>query len=123
MPRTLSNFRKAAIHAGHPAFRPLALLAGAVLAAAVLVGCAGEVGDMQRERVITFVCAGGASFRVLYHDRRARITTDSAAYDLPSRPSSIGRKYTDGQTYFIHDEDRAALNGADGGPFRRCQEI
>ena len=72
--------------------------------------------------VRAFICADGKSFTVRYGDGRALLTTDAGRWSLRARPSSIGRKFVSGNATFIHDEDRAALNGVPGGPFRRCRE-
>jgi hypothetical protein len=73
-------------------------------------------------RTHAFVCDEGKSFQVRYAGGRALVTTQAGRWSLPSRPSSIGRKFASGDATFIHDEDRAALNGLPGGPFRRCRE-
>ena len=85
----------------------------------LLGGCASFNGPTTET---AFLCDGGASFKVAYRDRQARITTAAGQYVLDRRPSSIGKKFASTKVTFIHDDDRAALNGADGGPFRRCSE-
>jgi hypothetical protein len=57
---------------------------------------------------------------VNFFDGQVRVTTSTSVYDLDVRPSSIGNKFSAGETTFILDEDRAVLTGADGGPFKRC---
>lgn len=76
----------------------------------------------DRARPVEFVCKGGARFLVEYQRDRVRITTSQGIWLLDERPSSIGRRFGSETAAFIHDEDRGALNGLPGGPFRRCRE-
>ena len=73
-------------------------------------------------REVSFVCDGGVSFNVSYLNAQVRVTTKTESYILDRRPSSIGNKFSSDRVTFIHDEDRAALVGAGGGPFRLCRE-
>jgi hypothetical protein len=96
---------------------------GALLLQAPLTGCAGTEPELRNDPTLHFLCEGGTSFRVSFLDGRVRVTTSTSAYDLDVRSSSIGTKYSSGETTFILDEDRAVLTGADGGPFKRCHEL
>ena len=80
-------------------------------------GSAAEVNS-----AVEFVCDDGIGFVAHYEEDGVRITTSFGQWLLQPRPSSIGRKFSSGEATFIHDEDRAALNGVRGGPFRRCHE-
>ena len=73
-------------------------------------------------RSVTFVCEDGVRFAVTYVDGGARITTAAGSWLLRPRDSSIGARYQSDRATFIHDRDRAALNGLPGGPFRGCRE-
>lgn len=97
------------------------MISGAVLLQG-LTGCAATRPISQRIEILSFICEGGRSFRVLLFGRQVRVTTSTGVYDLHLRRSSIGTKYSSGETTFILDEDRAVLTGADGGPFKRCHE-
>lgn len=70
----------------------------------------------------TYHCADGTFFSVEFFGRSARVTTLRNNYLLERRASSIGRKYSAGDVFFIQDEDRAVLVGAVDGPYRRCAE-
>jgi hypothetical protein len=96
---------------------------GALLLHATLAGCAGTDPELQHDPNLHFLCEGGTSFRVAFLDGQVRVTTSTSTYDLDVRSSSIGTKYSSGETTFILDEDRAVLTGADGGPFKRCHEL
>ena len=100
----------------------LAALLGAVALQSALTGCAGTEQELVKDASLHFVCEGGRTFRVHFLDGQVRVTTSTSAYDLIVRPSSVGTKYSSGETTFIHDDDRAVLTGADGGPFNRCHE-
>lgn len=87
----------------------------------VLVACA-VVEPVRQDAGLSFACENDVSFEVIYQESQARVRTQVASYDLVARQSSIGRKYSSESVTFIHDEDRAVLTGADGGPFRGCHE-
>ena len=96
--------------------RPLRLvLLGSALVAGACVAHASQ-------RAHAFVCDGGKAFEVTYAGGEAIITTEAGRWSMSPRPSSIGRKFASSAATFIHDEDRAALNGLPGGPFRHCRE-
>jgi hypothetical protein len=85
-------------------------------------GCAHRQGSMDWGDPIGFTCANGTRFSVEYQGRFARITTRAGTWILEETKSSIGRRFVGESAAFIHDEDRAALNGLAGGPFRRCRQ-
>ena len=87
-----------------------------------LAGCAASE-PADNSSTIAFICEGGHYFWVDYSPGQARITVSSGSYVLTERPSSIGRKFSSDTATFIHDQDRAALNGLPGGPFRRCEQL
>lgn len=90
------------------------------LAPFLLPGCiAAEAGAAD---AATYHCANGTFFSAEFLDRTAKVTTLRHTYLLEARPSSIGRKYSAGDVFFIQDEDRAVLVGAADGPYRRCAE-
>ena len=70
----------------------------------------------------TYHCENGTFFSAEFLGRSARVTTLRNNYLLERRASSIGRKYSAGDVFFIQDEDRAVLVGAADGPYRRCAE-
>ena len=70
----------------------------------------------------TYHCDNGTFFSAEFFGRSARVTTLRNNYLLERRPSSIGRKYSAGDVFFIQDEDRGVLVGAADGPYRRCAE-
>lgn len=87
-----------------------------VLAASLVAGLAAwAIGGQAKSSSVRFICQSGQSFSVSYKPDRARVTTSTGAYDLRAKPSSIGRKFSSGDVWFIHDEDRAVLVGAQGG--------
>ena len=104
--------------------RPIAALAGSLPFLALLfTACAVTAQEGEdRARPVEFVCNGGARFLVEYQRDRVRITTSQGIWLLNERRSSIGRRFGSETAAFIHDEDRGALNGLPGGPFRRCRE-
>lgn len=86
----------------------------------LLPGCIGaEAGAAD---AATYHCENRIFFSAEFFGRSARVTTLRNTYLLERRPSSIGRKYSDGDVFFIQDEDRAVLVGAADGPYRRCAE-
>lgn len=93
-----------------PGFGPFLLL-GCVAAEAV-----------PSEAAATYHCENGTFFSAEFLDRSARVTTLRQSYLLEQRPSSIGRKYSTGNVFFIQDEDRGVLVGAADGPYQRCAE-
>lgn len=95
-----------------------------IILAAVLLTPLACASASHREAGVAarFVCASGATFQVTYAGRRAHLVTPAASYRLSVRRSSIGRKFAAGEVVFIHDGAFGALNGAAGGPFRRCFE-
>lgn len=94
----------------------------AALSATFLAACSAGKSLASPGGAIRFVCQGGATFSVRHERDRARIATSEGEWTFHRRRSSIGRKYVAGDATFIHDEDRAALNGLAGGPFRQCRE-
>ena len=110
---------------GRTSSKPTAVgaIVGALLLHGALAGCAATGPELERDGALSFVCESGTSFRVNFFDGQVRVTTSTDAYHLDVRPSSIGIKYSSGDTTFILDEDRAVLTGADGGPFKRCHEV
>ena len=91
------------------------------LAAVFLLGCVGpEPGNS--DAATTYHCEDGTFFSAEFLGRSARVTTLRNSYLLERRRSSIGRKYSEGDVFFIQDEDRAVLVGAADGPYRRCAE-
>ena len=99
--------------------RPLSKL----IVAAALAGCAASEPAHGNSASAAFLCEGGRYFWVEYSDRQARVITSSGSHLLNERSSSIGRKFSSDTASFIHDEDRAALVGLEGGPFRRCRQL
>ncbi|WP_114952086.1 hypothetical protein [Sphingosinicella terrae] len=90
--------------------------------AVAMAGCAGPA--PARTIVLDdFSCANGTRFGVEYKGGEARLLTAGSAHRLLRRPSSIGRKFVDGDVTLIVDEDRAALNGVQGESFRQCRRI
>ena len=69
---------------------------------------------------LVYQCEQGRSFSVEPKDMRARVWTIAGQFELDRRRSSIGIRYDSAIATLILDEDRAALNGLPGGPFRRC---
>lgn len=94
---------------------------GVTVISLVLGACA-MVEPVGQNTALSFACDNDVSFEVSYFNGRVRVITQEADYDLVVRPSSIGRKYSSESVTFIHDDDRAVLTGADGGPFRGCHE-
>jgi hypothetical protein len=91
-----------------------------VLAPFLLPAClAAEPGAAD---AATYHCENGNFFSAEFFGRSSRVTTLRNSYLLERRPSSIGRKYSAGNVFFIRDEDRAVLVGAADGPYRRCSE-
>jgi len=70
---------------------------------------------------LQFECRDGIRFRVRYVGDSAVITTSAGEFVLTARRSSFGRSYASSSAAFIQDDERAALNGLPGGPFRRCR--
>ncbi|HLL32188.1 MAG TPA: hypothetical protein VK403_14455 [Allosphingosinicella sp.] len=94
-------------------------IAALALAPFLLPGCiAAEAGTPAA----TYHCENGTFFSAEFFGRSARVTTLRNSYLLERRPSSIGRKFSAGDVFFIQDEDRAVLVGAADGPYRRCAE-
>ena len=91
--------------------------------AIALAGCAASDPAHGKAGPTPFLCEGGYYFWAEPLDREVRIITSAGTFVLAERPSSIGRRYSSESATFIHDEDRAALNGLPGGPFRRCREV
>ncbi len=103
--------------------RLVRVIAGLLLLQGSVSACAGDKRDVERDpSSISFVCRDGITFQVMFIDGQVRVTTSTSGYDLVLRPSSIGQKYSSGETTIILDEDRAVLTGADGGPFKLCHE-
>ena len=101
-------------------FRRLsAALAAAALA--LLAACATAGGGVPAGR-IAFRCEDGNSFHVEHVGRLLLLTTRAGSHWLRPSPSTVGAKFVSGEVAFIQDGDFAALNGAQGGPFRRCHE-
>jgi hypothetical protein len=74
-------------------------------------------------RSLSFRCDSERNFGVSFLGRQAWVATSLAEHKLLNRPSSIGRKYVEGDTVLILDENRAVLRGAEGGPYRNCHAI
>ncbi len=103
--------------------RPRRALALTLLACSLFgAACANNAADAQPSRAVEFVCQNDTHFTAEYERGAVRITTPAGSWRLAERPSSIGRRFASDTAAFIHDEDRAALNGLPGGPFRRCRE-
>ena len=91
------------------------------LACCLAAGCAAGPAAAGESATI-FACEHGRIFAVERLDGAVRVTTGAGSFALGARPSSIGLKFASGAATLILDEDRAALNGLPGGPFRRCRE-
>ena len=116
----LASYRLLAMRRG----RRLRLRRMGILGSApfLLLGCAGAQPATSDGAAATYHCENGTFFGAEFLGRSARVTTLRNSYLLERRPSSIGRKYSDGDVYFIQDEDRAVLVGAADGPYQRCAE-
>lgn len=90
------------------------------LGSPLLTGCIGA--EAAAADAATYLCENGTFFSAEFLDRTASVTTLGHSYLLERRPSSIGRKCSAGDVFFIQDEDRAVLVGAADGPYRRCAE-
>jgi hypothetical protein len=91
--------------------------------ALALASCAASEPTQENAALTSFLCEGGYYFWAEERDAEVRIITSAGTFVLAERPSSIGRKFSSDSATFIRDEDRAALNGLPGGPFRRCHEV
>jgi hypothetical protein len=100
----------------------LRLFGLACLLALPIRGCGPGDARLPDRALIRFQCEEGIAFAVLYGSGTARIFTSAGLYDLTRIPSSIGARYRSETVAFIHDQDRAVLVGAQGGPFRSCHE-
>jgi hypothetical protein len=87
----------------------------------LLLACAGAQ-PASRGAAATYHCENGVFFSAEFLGEGVRVTTLRESYVLERRPSSIGRKYSDGRIFFIQDEERGVLTGAADGPYRRCAE-
>jgi hypothetical protein len=116
--RPVSDDPSSDIHPG--AGKLFMAMIGPLLLHGSLAACADSALALEKGLSASFICEGGSLFRVRFFDGQVRITTRSGAYNLDRRPSSIGQKYSSGDTTFILDEERAVLTGAGGGPFKRC---
>ena len=92
-------------------------------AALALAGCSASGPAHSNAALTPYLCEGGHHFWAEQRGAEVRIITSAGAFVLAERPSSIGRKFSSDTATFIRDEDRAALNGLPGGPFRRCREV
>ena len=71
---------------------------------------------------IAFFCEDGNSFQVEHIGRQLLLTTRAGSQWLRPARSSIGAKFVSEDVAFIQDGDFAALQGAEGGPFRGCHK-
>lgn len=99
--------------------RPVLSIAIPAIAPLLFACVAAEPGTTD---AATYHCENGIFFSVEFFGRSARVTTLRNDYLLERRPSSIGRKYSADDVFFIQDENRAVLVGATDGPYRRCAE-
>lgn len=97
------------------------LLCGLALCGLALFSVhAGATGKGRGPATTRFACDGGITFEVSYVRGGAWVTTAGGRWLLRQGRSSIGRRYSSPSATFILDDDRAALVGLPGGPFRRC---
>lgn len=87
----------------------------ALLPQSAFTACEGITPELERDPSLSFVCERSTSFCVNFFDGQIRVTTSTSADDLDLSRSSIGTKYSSGDTTFILDEDLAVLTGEDGG--------
>jgi len=78
--------------------------------------------EAPARRPTLYLCDDGLGFGVQFFGDRVLVTTVAGSWTLHRYRSSIGTMYVSDSAAFIHDEDRAALRGLPGGPFRRCRE-
>ena len=94
------------------------------LAAAGLAACGSASSRVASWSPPTdYVCRGGHIFSVEFRANEARVTTSEGSWVMEERRSSIGRRFGTESAAFMEDEDRAALNGVLGGPFRECHRL
>lgn len=82
----------------------------------------GDANQSPASAAVEFTCRGDVRFTAHFSGETALITTSAGRFVLRRRPSSFGRAYGSRSAAFIQDEDRAALNGLPGGPFRQCRQ-